>query len=90
MAQIVTIRFSKKFKKQYKRLPVKIQSKFDQRFRLWQKNPDAPELRRHYLKGEYKNVQSINITGDIRALYEQRSNVLVVYLLIGSHSELYK
>lgn len=90
MAEVIrSIRFSKKFKKQYKKLTAKQQKQFDSRFELWQENPDHPLLRRHQLSGKLKRLYSIDITGDIRVLYEIVGDQVFVYQLIGSHSELY-
>lgn len=90
MAEIITnIRFSKLFKKQYKKLPKRTQKQFDDRLLLWQKDPDNPLLRRHRLSGQLQNLYSINITGGIRALYEIIDDEVYVYQMIGSHSELY-
>jgi len=86
---IAEIKFSKVFKKQYMKLPKKIQTKFDTRFLLWQEDPDHPLLRRHKLSGRMKNFYSIDITGDIRALYEIIDKQVIVYQMIGSHSQLY-
>jgi addiction module RelE/StbE family toxin len=82
--------FSKKFQKQYKKLSVKTQQQAKHRIQLWQSNPIDPILNLHRLKSEMSPYYSINITGDYRALYEVIDEVIYVFQLIGTHSELYK
>ena len=64
------------------------QEKFEKRLKIFLLNASAPELRVHALSGEWRGYWSINITGDIRAVYQKDGNV-VIFIAIGSHSELY-
>lgn len=41
------------------------------------------------LTGEYAGLYSLNITGDIRALYEKIDDAYVIFGFIGTHSQLY-
>jgi mRNA-degrading endonuclease YafQ of YafQ-DinJ toxin-antitoxin module len=41
------------------------------------------------LTGEYAGLYSINITGDIRALYEKIDDTYAIFGFIGTHSQLY-
>ena len=52
-------------------------------------NLDDPILRRHHLAGHPSHLWSIDITGDVRALYEIVGGEVVVCQVIGTHSELY-
>ncbi len=65
------------------------QNKFWNRLELWQEDPTNQLLNVHQLKGQMANYYSINITGDIRALYEIIDNEMYLYDLIGTHSQLY-
>lgn len=85
----MTIRFSKKFNKQLGKLSVKQQDKFWARLELWQEDPTNSLLRLHRLEGKLANYYSINITGDIRALYEVIGDEVYLYSLLGTHSHLY-
>ena len=85
----MTIKFSKKFNKQLGKLTVSQQDKFWSRLELWQEDPANSLLRVHRLRGKLANYYSINITGDIRALYEVIDDELYLYDLIGTHSQLY-
>ena len=81
--------YTKRFLKQYAKLPKKIQSQTDERILLWQDKPNDPKLKDHALTGKYQGYRSINITGDIRALYRQQGNTLIIFSFIGSHPQLY-
>jgi len=83
------VRFSKRFVKQLARLPKTTQLAAYTRIELMLANPDDPILRRHRLAGKLKHLTSIDITGDVRALYETIDDSIVVYQMIGTHSELY-
>lgn len=79
--------FSKRFKKQYNKLPPKLQTQTKNRIELWSEQPDNPILRRHRLEGALS--YSINISGDLRALYEVVDDDIYIYEMIGTHSQLY-
>lgn len=82
------IEFTKQFDKQYEKLPIKVQLKLKDRIRLFQKNPRARQLRAHKLTGKYLHYYSIDITGDIRAIYKIQNNT-IYFTKLGTHSELY-
>lgn len=83
------IEYSKKFLKQYYKLSPKIQKQFQKRIVLWLQDPYNLQLHMHALSGEYAGFYSINITGDIRALYQKIDDTDVTYGFIGNHSQLY-
>lgn len=82
--------FSKQFRKQYKKLSPQLRRQTKARIELWKERPNDPTLRLHKLKGKFSHLHSINIIGDIRAIYEIIDNEVYVYQMIGSHSQLYK
>ncbi len=84
------IRFSKKFKKKYKKLPSKIKSSCDKKISIFIENPNNIFLKNHSLVGKFQGLRSISITGDWRAIYEEKPDGEIIFLAIGSHSELYK
>lgn len=83
------IQFAKSFRKQFKKLDRKIQDQFWHRYELWIENPDHPHLHDYALIGNYSGYRSINITGDVRALYRKRGDTIVIFALIGTHGQLY-
>ena len=80
--------FKKKFKKQLQKLPDKIENKFVDRLTLFLSNEQSALLRVHMLSGSLYPFQSMNITGDYRALFLVDDDVVIFYE-IGTHSELY-
>ena len=85
----MTIQYMPKFKKQYKKLPIEFQKQFDERARLFVVDPTNQKLRVHPLKGKFIGHWSIDISGDIRALYIKRGEEIIIFALIGTHSQLY-
>ncbi len=83
------IQYLPKFKKQYKKLPKAFQLQFDERLRLFLDDPTDPRLRNHPLKGKYAGYWSLNVNGDLRAIYLQQGDTLIIFALIGTHSQLY-
>ncbi len=86
----VLVQFNKNFRRQYKKLPKKVQDQATSRIAAWQRDPDHAKFRDHHLKGDYAGYRSINITGDVRALYYRREDgIVVIFAFIGTHSQLY-
>jgi addiction module RelE/StbE family toxin len=83
------IEFGRQFKKQYKRLSPKAQQRFKKRLMLFEGDPFHPLLNNHALGGKYAHHRSINITGDVRALYVIAKKKTVLFTAIGTHSYLY-
>ena len=85
----IKIEYSRTFQKQFAKLSPKVREQFKERQRLWVEDPYHPQLRLHKPAGEFAGFYSINITGDVRAIYEKSGQETVVFGLIGTHSELY-
>ncbi len=83
------VSYSRTFKKMFRRLPITLQNAFETRLELFIENQTHPRLSTHALKGEWLGCMSINVTGDIRAIFEKISHNHVEFVAIGSHSELY-
>ena len=84
----MTIKFAKYFKKRIAKHTSATQRKFLERVKVFQNNKFHPQLHNHSLIGKYKGSRSINITGDIRAIFKEEGDV-VKFEDIGTHSELY-
>ena len=83
------IKYSKKFLKQFRKSPSKVQKAFLDKQDIFSEDKNHPILRNHRLSGKFKNLRSINVTGDWRALYEEHDEEIVIFALIGTHSQLY-
>jgi addiction module RelE/StbE family toxin len=81
--------FHKQFKKKYKKLSEGDKRHFKDRRNMFLENPFHPLLKNHALSGEYSKYRSINITADIRVMYEPIDNETALFITIGTHSELY-
>ena len=84
----MTVAYSKNFIKQAKKLNPDLRKKLQQRIKLFTKNLLEPVLRNHALKVKYKDYRSIDITGDVRALYLQQGNE-AIFDAVGMRSQLY-
>lgn len=84
------IKFTKSFTKQFKALRENQKSRFYERLELFQNNPYDRLLRDHALKGKYVGYRSLDVEGDLRALYRTDGGVIIIFAFIGTHSQLYK
>lgn len=82
--------FHRTFKKRYKKIPLDIRRQFDERFRLFAKEPFYPILNNHALTGDRIGQWSINVTGDWRALYFFRDRNTIVFIDIDTYGNLYR
>ena len=79
----------KNFSKKYARLTKSQKEKFKARKNLFLADEFDPVLNNHALSGKYEGYRSINISGDIRAIYKKLKSDEVIFVTIGSHSSLY-
>ena len=82
--------FSKNFKKSFKKKDKFVQEKARKRIRLLREDPSDVLLNNHKLQGEYEGLNSINITGNFRAIFKYIDEDHIVLTDIGTHTELYK
>ena len=82
------IRLHKNFKKQFDKLTEPQKRKFRERRDIFLQDEFHPIINNHALRGEYQGYRSINIGGDLRAIYRKSSGD-VFFVAIGSHSRLY-
>jgi addiction module RelE/StbE family toxin len=83
------IETTKAFDKQYVKLNLKVKNAFKRRLELFKANPFDISLRNHALKGNYLGYRSIDVTGDVRALYTTQGDTIIIFGFIGTHSQLY-
>lgn len=83
------ILFYKHFNKTYQKSSAKIKKHFQNRLKLFTQDPFHPLLNNHVLHGDFETYRSINITGDVRAIYKAINEQTVEFVLLGSHGELY-
>lgn len=84
------IRFHKKFDKQFARLTPKQKELVIQKIEVFCNNPFESELKNHALRGNLKGERSFSVSCDLRVIFEEIDNyVLVMMLDIGSHNRVY-
>lgn len=86
------ISYKKSYEKMYRKLPLAIKEKTDERIMLFSNDPSHEILNNHALTWEYEGYRSINITGDYRALFRELSGgyyEFVEFVEVGTHSQLY-
>lgn len=80
---------SKNFDKKFKKLPKKIQLQAKSIIIIFLDNQFDLRLNNHLLHGDKKFFRSINISGDLRIIYEEIDDTTVRFLDIDTHSNLY-
>ncbi len=79
--------------KKLKKVDVRIRKGFKERIAIFQLNPSDPILDNHPLERELTGYQSIDITANYRAVFEELqegNEIIYFFFLIGTHEELYK
>jgi addiction module RelE/StbE family toxin len=82
--------FTKAFNKQFEKLPRKKQEQAKGAVALFIQDVAAPTLRNHGLKGEWQGHRSIRAGGDLRLHFKVIADNKVLFVAVGSHSQLYK
>ena len=82
--------FHKNFAKKYSKLQSAEKKRFKERRDIFVRDLYDPILNNHALTGKYKGYRSINIKGDLRAVYRLLRKDSVLFITIDSHSSLYE
>ncbi|HJQ08051.1 MAG TPA: type II toxin-antitoxin system mRNA interferase toxin, RelE/StbE family [Candidatus Saccharimonadales bacterium] len=86
----MNIDFTKQFNKQFEKLPRKLREQAKTTIALFLDDLAAPSLRNHALRGEWAGHRSISAGGDLRLHFKMIGEATVLFVAIGSHSQLYK
>jgi len=85
------IHYHKDFIKSYRKRilhNVSLDKRFKERLKLFIENSPSPILKDHLLKGRKLGYRAFSITGDIRVVYEEVDDG-VLLLDIGTHNQVY-
>jgi len=82
--------FHRGFEKAYSTLRSAEKEKCDSRLTAFSVNPFDPTLNNHPLRGTYAGYRSINIAGDLRAIYRQIDDETYFFITLGPHKKLYR
>lgn len=86
----MNVDFTKTFNKQFQKLPTKQQEQAKAAVALFVQDVTAPALRNHGLKREWQGHRSITAGGDLRLHFKVIEDNKVLFVAVGSHSQLYK
>ena len=82
--------FHRRFDKMAAKLSPKVKQKMVERITLFTSDPLDKQLRNHALRTPYEGSYSIDIAGDIRAIYELVDDETALFTHIGTRSRLYR
>lgn len=85
----MTIYYSSKFAKEYKKLPSKVKLSAQKREKIFRIDPFNPQLKTHKLTGKLKEYYSFSIDYQYRIIFEFIEKDIVWFHLVGTH-EIYK
>ncbi len=80
---------SRQFEKDIAKLTKGTKQKVVSALQKFVHNPEESSLNNHRLSGKWRNYYSINITGDMRAIYTYADDEIVRFVAMGTHSALY-
>jgi mRNA-degrading endonuclease YafQ of YafQ-DinJ toxin-antitoxin module len=83
---MVKVLYSPKFKKAFRKVPVKIQVLVANKEQIFKKDPFYPTFKTHPLKGQLKGLFSFSINYQYRVLFRFREDKSVIFMNIGTHS----
>lgn len=89
MRKLISHIYHRDFDKSYKKQTDEVKRAFKERRNLLFIDNGHPLLNNHPLQGKWHGCWSINVTGDVRAIYEVEG-FIAIFLDIGSHSQLYR
>lgn len=89
MRKVIGIILHRNFERSYARQIAEVRDAFRERAKLLLIDPDHPLLAPHPLQGKLKGYWSINVTGDVRAVFK-REGYIAIFVEIGTHDQLYR
>ena len=78
-----------RFEKRVKKLSRRDKELLAQTIELFAKRPLDRMLRNHALHGKYTGYRSIDVKGDLSALYKEETPGVFRFCYLGTHHELY-
>jgi|GEM_PF-6209071 len=70
---------SKKFDKQYQKLPKNPRQQFSERLQLYLEHKENSLLHVHSLVGEYRGLYSFNVNADLRAVFKIKDSDTIYF-----------
>ena len=85
----MVVTYHKDFIKSSQKLTQAQKQKLTERLKIFGQDEFNLILNNHPLKGEYQGFRSVNITGDLRAVYKKEAQDKIIFVAMDSHSNLY-
>lgn len=82
----MTIYYSSKFAREYRKLPNDIKKVAERRERLFRLNPFDPNLKGHKLKGVLTGFYSFSINQKCRIIFDFAGRDIIWFHSVGEHS----
>jgi mRNA-degrading endonuclease YafQ of YafQ-DinJ toxin-antitoxin module len=89
MRRIVGFILHRSFEKSYARQELGVKAAFRERRNLLLIDPDHPLLNCHPLQGKWKGYWSMNVNGDVRAVFKTEG-FFAIFVEIDTHGRLYR
>lgn len=86
----MNVDYTKAFNKQFEKLPEMKQLRAKAALAILLTDTSSTSLRNHTLKGEWLGYRSISAGGDLRLHFKMIDDNSVLFVAVGSHSQLYK
>ena len=85
----MNIGYHRDFERAYQKLHTTRQKNVRERIALFSDDEFHPLLNNHALRGKYEGYRSINVGGDLRAIYKELGKNIAYFVELGTHSKLY-
>jgi len=84
------IQYHKQFEKRFSKLQLQIKKKVIHTIQEFAKDPFNVKLRNHSLSGNLAGKRAISVMGDMRIIFEEHNNyILVIMLDVDTHNQVY-
>ncbi len=81
----IAVRYSPKFAREYKKLPLELKKLAERKEKLFRLNPLDPKLKTHKLHGRLSEFWSFSIDKKYRIIFEFGENDIIYFHSIGDH-----
>jgi mRNA interferase YafQ len=81
---------TKRYFKAHKKLSKKQKKQVEKTIEIFKENPFNSQLKNHPLKGTMKNLRAISAANNLRIIYrEEDDHIIVIMIDVGTHSQVY-
>ena len=77
------------FQRMYGKLSAEDRMRVDSSIDLFIDDPNHPRLHNHKLKGSKRGLRAFSAGYDLRIIYEEAGDTIVLMLQVGSHKKVY-